>query len=711
MIDDRINVEQAEYYLDRLFGEREGFVAVAFGHNPRTIKPRFAKGDFRGKYYSWPDERNALIDEVDDLLNSPETRRENVEIFINPALRKKPSREANTHAPLRWVWCDVDHTPTQDELDRINQLGAMTVLSGSDGHRHVYVPLNKGVSARSHQALCRALRATLNGDDKIAENDLLRLPGTLNWKTINPRQVWLKSAGRGAQEPDKLRDMLANMTNRDFSEFEGEVTDDQSDSTDVSLDHVAPKLSKLPVEVKKAFQYQPDPGKRNNAIFLLIATCKEQGLSREDTHALVRKYPPAISKWGSPWKISNDVDRIWQKCDGPEDGHTHDQSDDGDDQPDLIFHPFATLADRVDSAPPPQFLFEGIIVQGDYGVLSAQDKAGKSFSMIDGAVSAASGTSWMGRFKTLTPGPVMLCVGEGSERKQVRRIRAVAEHKGLTPEETNKLPIHILLGVPSIKDEDHLQDLEKAMREIKPVLVVIDPFYLAAGGVDFAKLSDVGQALQPIQQMVQRYGAALILSHHWNKTGNGDPHSRTSGVGLTAWGRFLISIELPQSDVNVDYTTGKTTVLQRWHIKGDEVLTESFDVEREVWTDDQYDLTSQMHYTTRLVDDNTSKKRTPLKNTAMMEKVSAILSDNLDGLGVRAINRELCQLNGQRTVQTRTLQVVLDQLVLHGYASTHEVTRRGQTKPYFHIKPFTRPAKTAPKAATVKEVDFSKVKD
>jgi AAA domain len=713
MIDDRLNVEQAEYYLDRMFGQREGFVSVAYGHNPRTTKPRFAKGDFRTKYYSWPDERDSLIEEVDNLLNNPLTKSQNIEVFINPALRKTPSREAGTNAPLRWVWCDVDHTPTSDELDRINQLGAMTVLSGSEGHRHVYIPLDKGVSGKIHQALCRALRMALNGDDKIAENDFLRLPGTLNWKTINPRPVWLKSIGRAAHSADRLKDILTSMTNRDWEDFENAVSDHQSENQDVPLHHKAPRLKDIPSEVRKAFQYQPDPGKRNNAIFLLIATAKENGLSREDTHALVRNYPPAMSKWGSPWKISNDVDRIWQKCDGPDESAatTLDESDDGSDQPDLVFHKFSALAARVDAAPAPKFLFEGIIVQGDYGIISAQDKAGKSLIMADAAVSAASGKPWMGKFKTLTPGPVMLCVGEGSERKQIRRLRAIAEHKGLSEDEVNEMPIHILLGVPSIKDEDHLQDLERAMREIKPVLVEIDPFYLAAAGVDFAKLSEVGQALQPVQHMVQRYGAALILSHHWNKTGNGDPHSRTSGVGLTAWGRFLISVELPQSDVNVDHNTGRTNVLQRWHIKGDEVLTESFDIEREVWTDDQFDLSSPMHYTTRLIDDTTARRRAPLKNVTMMARVSELLADNLDGLGVRAINRELCQSMRRRSIASKTLQDVLDQLVLHGYVSTHDSVRKGQTKPYFHIKPFEKPSRPSSKPASAKEVDFSKVKD
>jgi hypothetical protein len=117
-----------------------------------------------------------------------------------------------------------------------------------------------------------------------------------------------------------------------------------------------------------------------------------------------------------------------------------------------------------------------------------------------------------------------------------------------------------------------------------------------------------------------------------------------------------------------------------------------------------------MHYTTRLIDNETSKKRVPLKNVTMMAQVSEILADNLDGLGVRAISRKLCDVTGRRSVQTRTLQGVLDQLVLHDYVATSD-TKRGQTKPYFHIKPFEKPARPTHTKASIKEADFSNVQD
>lgn len=703
MIEDRFDIEQAEYFLNRLFEDRKGFVAMAFGHNPRTTKPRFAQGDFRQKYYSWPSERDKLIDDVDDAVNSPATRRQNIEVFINPALRSKPSRSQEggfTHAPLMWVWSDMDHSPDSNTIEKINTLGAMTVLSGTEGHRHVYLPLDAPVTTATHQAMCRALRDVVGGDSKISENDLLRLPGTLNWKTTVPANVTLKGVGRKAQPPKSVVAKLTMITGKDWADYKVPANELISSTSsmiqDVPADHPAPSRKSLHKDIRKAFDNQQVTAgnttfSRNQAIYELVCVCKEQGLSRVDTHALVRTYPPAIEKWHTDWRISNDVDRIWQKAKGPSStpatsSFTITEDDDGTDHPNLQFHTIGNLIDRVRNAPKPQFLFEDIVMEGDYGLISAEDKAGKSFVMMDAAISAASGLPWVDKFKTLISGPVVICVGEGRERKQVRRIMAIGRHKGLTDDEIAALPLHIMLSVPTLKDEDNLIELENKIREVKPVLVIIDPFYLAAAGINLSQINEVGTVLKPLQAIIERHNTALIISHHWNKTGTGDAHSRASGVGLTAWGRFLISIEIKKA--STDPITRKTIVLQEWHMKGDEVMTEKFALEREVWTESK-DPSSPMYYRLTLPDGADVARVLPLKFPTSMEKVSAILAENLDGLGIRAIQRHHKEAHG-KNIQTATLTTCLEQLAIHGYAQeSNSNAGKGHTKPWFHINAFT----------------------
>lgn len=690
LLDDRFQIEHAEYYVDKMFGDRKGYVSVVFGHNPKLSKPRFEEDDFRPKYYDWPAQRDDLIEDVDDALNHNDVKHENIEIFICPALRKVPSRRQGTHAPLLWVWADMDHRPTESQLDRIRGLGAMTVLSGSEGHRHVYLELDKPVSATAHKALCLALKDAVGAkDSKIAENDLLRLPGTLNWKTADPKQVFLKSTGRRARSAAYWVKQLTSMTGRDWSYYADHAKATTPRDLGVVKDVPRPKLKG---ESLKAYRYNPDnDGQRHDAIYKLVRTMKEEGYTRDQTHATLHTYAPALSKWNTDWRISNDVDRIWQKAkiaDRPTVAQTIAADDDGLEQPELQFHHWQTVVHRVRTSPPPRYLFQGVWVEGDYGVVYAMDKAGKSWAMLDAAISCASGTAWMDKWECNAAGPVIICFGEGSERKQIRRADAIARSKGLTDEQFQALPIVPLFSVPTIADDVHLAELEAKIAEVRPALVIIDPFYLAASGADSANLNAMGVLLRRIQLVCQRHNAALMISHHWNKTGNGDAHSRASGTGLTAWGRVLISIELPNGDGLTDAITKRSSVMMRWHIKGDEVSSEQAEFTREVWEDSPGDLSCQMNY---LIIQNTAEsvdKMQPIKNAPTLQRISDMLSENAGGLGVRQLLRTSKETG--RPIGQKTLMTSLDLLELHGFIQVKESTGQGMPKKHILVRPFTR---------------------
>lgn len=721
--DDRFDIDQGIFYLDEMFGERKGYVSIVYGHNPRTTKPRFAEDDWQPKYYKWPSQRDDLIEDVDNALNHPDVIDENIEIFICPALRKTPERTRGSHAPLFWVWADMDHKPTEDQIDRINHLGGMTVLSGSDGHRHVYLPLDKPVTAVLHKALCLALKDALGAkDSKIAENDLLRLPGSLNWKRPEPKRVFLKSRARRPRPASHWKRILCLMTNKSWDTY----ADEARATTPKDLGAINPtKRPKLKGASLKAFRYNPtNDGQRHDAIYKLVRTMKEDGYTRDQTHATLHEYPPAVSKWGSEWRISNDVDRIWQKykIDRPDDkpvpAHLAEE-DDGLEQPELQFHVWGKVVERVRNAPPPRYLFQGIWVEGDYGVVSAQDKAGKSWAMGDAAISCASQTSWMDTWACEVGGPVIICFGEGSERKQVRRLEAIARSKGLTDEQFLDLQIHAMFSVPQIGDDQHMLELETKIQQVKPALVIVDPFYLAAAGADASSLSGMGALLQRIQLACQRHGAALMVSHHWNKTGNGDAHSRTSGVGLTAWGRVLISIEVVSEGIDAD--TKRSTVKQQWHIKGDEISSQVFVTTRDVWEDTPGDLTSRMNY--QLSDQGEAavpaNTHGPKVKVTTVERIMDTLKDNRGGLSFRGL-MDVSKDRGTPVTQP-SLRKYLPLLEQHGYIRIEKTEGRGNQHLHTFIKPFKRsdlendafPLITTPinnrygKAASPRQLDMS----
>ncbi|MBA2712573.1 MAG: AAA family ATPase, partial [Rubrobacteraceae bacterium] len=76
--------------------------------------------------------------------------------------------------------------------------------------------------------------------------------------------------------------------------------------------------------------------------------------------------------------------------------------------------------------------------------------------------------------------------------------------------------------------------LERAVRQVGAVLVVIDPIMaFLSGDVNSNRDQDVRRALTPLKQMAERTGAAVILVRHLNKTQGGNPLYRGGGsIGI-----------------------------------------------------------------------------------------------------------------------------------------------------------------------------------
>jgi 5S rRNA maturation endonuclease (ribonuclease M5) len=139
----------------------------------------------------------------------------------------------------------------------------------------------------------------------------------------------------------------------------------------------------------------------------------------------------------------------------------------------------AELDARVRSAPSPRFLMKKIWPEDAYGVIGAQDKAGKTFLILDAAVSVSSQTDWLGFYRVERPGPVLIFLGEGGERKMHRRLVAIARSRGL---DLRDLDMHLCFRVPHLGDRKHMGEVADLLVAHRPALVILDPLYLAAWG-------------------------------------------------------------------------------------------------------------------------------------------------------------------------------------------------------------------------------------
>ena len=156
-------------------GGAQGRVHVAVG-----VKPyRTASGKIRFQCWfegsaTWPDAADELI----ALLNeySPV-----FDVYVCPYVLSGPRRTKHTSVAPDVVHCDGDDGVDLEKARTIP--GVFVVGSGTEGHGHVYVRLTRPVLHHQHQALCKGLAVYLGAKDpKFSDNDVLRPPGTWNFK-------------------------------------------------------------------------------------------------------------------------------------------------------------------------------------------------------------------------------------------------------------------------------------------------------------------------------------------------------------------------------------------------------------------------------------------------------------------------------------------------------------------------------------------------
>jgi hypothetical protein len=333
------------------------------------------------------------------------------------------------------------------------------------------------------------------------------------------------------------------------------------------------------------------------------------------------------------------------------------------DRDQLVFRRLADVAAEVDARPPRTYLFEAVWPAGDHGVVAAPDKAGKTWAMVDAAVSAAAGLPWLDIYACRAPGPAVMFAGEGGDAKWLRRIRAVAAHKGLTRDQTDALPIVVCFRAPALGSAGHRGQIREQLAESGPALTIIDPLYLAAGGANGADLYAMGAMLGAVQRLTQAAGSSLMLAHHWNKTGTGTGHNRSSGVGPGAWGRVLASVAV--AETVTDPATKETTVEQTWSFRGDEIPDTEATFLRRVRADDPTDLSSPMHYSLVQVE-----AADPVAGPGGRLKPSAVAVHRVlmrrSPLSVRQIGDQLAEdqaVTGRKPLRARTIQAALSELM------------------------------------------------
>jgi hypothetical protein len=337
----------------------------------------------------------------------------------------------------------------------------------------------------------------------------------------------------------------------------------------------------------------------------------------------------------------------------------------------LVVWSFGEVAARVAAAGEPRWLIQGLWPADAYGVLAAQEKAGKTWAALDLAVSVACGLPWLDHFACPTPGPVLVFLGEGGERAMVRRIQAIATNKGARLDQLADR-LRLCFRVPRLAAPGagtELAAIQAELRAHPASLVILDPLYLAAAGASGSSLYDMGAVLQAVQGVCQAVGCALLVVTHWNKTGDGKGADRISGAGPAAWARVICSVSIDYRGSDED---GASKVLLGFELIGGEIADTRFRVRRRVRAEDPADLGSPLSYSVEVLAADDSEPTDPAAAGLSPSRQWVLIALRAGGgfQTVRQLGDRLAEAG--RPLKPRTIQTALGELDAAGLASGSE---------------------------------------
>ncbi len=169
-----------------------------------------------------------------------------------------------------------------------------------------------------------------------------------------------------------------------------------------------------------------------------------------------------------------------------------------------------------------EFAIEGAMVAGQPLEIGGPMKALKTSILIDGAISLASGGFFLGRFKVNKPRRVLVMSGEsglGTIQETANRISAAAN--------LNLADLSNLIwspDLPKFGSADHMESLEKLLRDEGVEILFLDPAYLAMPSADAGNLMAQGELLRNWIEVCQPLGITPVICHHSKRNTGRDPY-------------------------------------------------------------------------------------------------------------------------------------------------------------------------------------------
>lgn len=176
------------------------------------------------------------------------------------------------------------------------------------------------------------------------------------------------------------------------------------------------------------------------------------------------------------------------------------------------------------------WLIEELWTASSVGWVAGLPKSLKSWTALEMAVSVASGTPCLGRFKVHDRGNVLVYLAEDSLRAVRERLDALAQRHGLA---IGELEIDVITASSMRLDlgRDQLR-LEKTVRALSPRMLVLDPL-VRIHRADENSSAEISSLLAYLRGLQRQLNVSVVVVHHVRK--NLTP-SQATGQGLRGSG-------------------------------------------------------------------------------------------------------------------------------------------------------------------------------
>ncbi len=164
------------------------------------------------------------------------------------------------------------------------------------------------------------------------------------------------------------------------------------------------------------------------------------------------------------------------------------------------------------NAPPTSYFIKGVLPKAELIVLYGESGSGKSFAILDMAMSIARGIEWRGLRTRQARVVYVAAEGAGGFRT---RLTAYGTHNGI---DINTLPFGVIHAAPNLMAKDEAVDIAKAVLAFGGAdLIIVDTFAQTMPGANENAGEDVGLALKHCKGIHKATGAAVLLIHHSGK--------------------------------------------------------------------------------------------------------------------------------------------------------------------------------------------------